>query len=338
LSVVAEATPPTHPSNRNLPLALLLSVVVGLVAGIVLAFLAENLTRRVRTGDEIERAAEAPVLCTVPPTRQVVEASTSGDGSGAGALRRLATFGSDSDEPHPAAVFNSGSAGEEAFRRLATALLAAATKRPFKTLLVTSADPGAGKTTVVANVGRALAQSRRAVLLVDANLRWPHIHDVYGLPNDHGLSDLLVSEHSQIVSARGIVSPPGSRGEPPIHPTSIPGLWILPSGNSVRDPAMLLGSPEMERWTDSVAAGFDYVIFDSPALLAASDAATLARTVDAVLLVTPGGIDRAQLGSALRELQAVDAHLIGVVVNEVAVRRDRREPADKPSSVQESHG
>ena len=122
LSVVAEATPPTHPSNRNLPLALVLSAVLGLVAGVALAFLAENLTRRFRTGDEIEQAVEAPILGTVPPTRQVADASTSGDGSRAGALRRLATtFGGDADGAQPAAVFNSGSAGEEAFRRLATA-------------------------------------------------------------------------------------------------------------------------------------------------------------------------------------------------------------------------
>ena len=202
LTIVAEATPPTGPSNRNLPLALVLSIVLGLVAGVAIAFLAENLTHRVRTGDEIERAADAPVLGTVPTTRQVADASTSGDGSRAGALRGLATtFGSDSGTPQPAAVFNSGSAGEEAFRRLATALLATATKQPFKTLLVTSADPGAGKTTVVANVGRALAQSRRAVLLVDANLRWPRLHDVYDVPNEHGLSDVLIPEKGEIVSS-----------------------------------------------------------------------------------------------------------------------------------------
>ena len=309
---------------------------------VAIAFLAENLTHRVRTGDEIERAADAPVLGTVPTTRQVADASTSGDGSRAGAWRGLATtFGGDSGAPQPAAVFNSGSAGEEAFRRLATALLAAATKQPFKTLLVTSADPRAGKTTVVANVGRALAQSRRAVLLVDANLRWPRLHDVFDVPNEHGLSEVLIPGESEIVSSPGgIIAPPGLLLEPPIQPTSISGLWILPSGDAVRDPAMLLGSPHMEKWTESVAAGFDYVIFDSPALLAVSDAATLARTVDAVLLVTPPDIDRAELTSAVRELQSVDARLIGVAVNEIAGQRDRREPAKTPKtpSVKEPSG
>ena len=103
---------------------------------------------------------------------------------------------------------------------------------------------------------------------------------------------------------------------------------------------MLLASPHMENWTESLAERFDYVIFDSPAMLAVSDAATLARTVDAVLLVTPPDIDRAQLASALRELQSVNARLIGVVVNEISGQRDRREPAKTPKtpSVKEPSG
>jgi capsular exopolysaccharide synthesis family protein len=321
ISVVAQATPPTRPSNRHLPLALALGLALGLIAALGLALVAENLTRRFRTRDEIEDAVQAPILATIPDVRQSASSAIFDHGSRAStALKRLAApFGVEAKQPHAAAVFNSGSSGEEAFRRLATALLAAGARRAFKIVLITSASPGEGKTTVVANVGRALAQSGRAVLLVDANLRSPQLDAVYAVPNERGLSDMLVPAPSNTVS------PSGAEPEPPITPTAISGLWVLPSGNAVRDPAMLLGSPQMENWIGSVARGFDYVIFDSPAVLAVSDAATLARSVDAVLLVTSPDIDRGRLEEAHRELHALDVRFLGVVVNKTFGQREKLE-------------
>jgi polysaccharide biosynthesis transport protein len=319
LSLVAEATSPTHPSNRELRLALVLGLGLGLIAAVGLAFLAENLTRRFRTGDEIERAVNSPILAMVPGAPRSTARSSSGNGSRAAR-----------EPPQPTAVFNSGSKSEEAFRRLATALLAANERRGFRTLLVTSADAGDGKTTVVANVGRAIAQSGRPVLLVDANLRSPTLHDVYGLPNEQGLSDILVPPRGETAS--------GPNSEPPLLPTGVAGLWMLPSGNAMRDPAMLLGSPRMETWIGSVARGFDYVIFDSPAVLDVSDAATLARSVDAVVFVTRPNVHRTRLASAHRELETLGVRFLGVVVNKVVSPRERQGAFEEtPGPVYDDH-
>jgi capsular exopolysaccharide synthesis family protein len=294
LSVVAKATPPTQPSNRHLGLTLGIALVLGLVASAGLAFLAENLTLRFRTRDEIEKAVEAPILAAIP---DVGEVATDG-------------------------VFNSGSKAEEAFRRLATAVLAAGAKEPLKTIMVTSAEPNQGKSTVVANLGRTLAQSGRSVLLVDANLRSPVLHEIYGLPNEEGLSDLLVA------------GPPEE--ERLLRPAGVPGLWILPAGSAANDPAMLLGSLEMERWVSSVENRFDFVLFDSPAVLGVTDPLALARSVDAVLLVAREDVLRDRLSLAHRELLRLNVRFLGIVINRVVGQRDQYEFFDEVAGVKES--
>jgi non-specific protein-tyrosine kinase len=293
LSVVAKATPPTHPSNRDLGLTLGIALVLGLVASAGLAFFAENLTLRFRTSDEIEKAVKAPILAAIP---DVSESPTGG-------------------------VFNSGSRAEEAFRRLATAVLAASAKEPLQTVVVTSAEPNQGKSTVVANLGRALAQSGRSVLLVDANLRSPVLHEIYGLPNEHGLSDILVGRSADEGSL--------------LRPTGVPGLWLLPAGSVANDPAMLLGSLEIERWVPSVESRFDFVLFDSPAVLAVSDPLALARSVDAVMFVAREDVLRDRLSLAHREVRQLDVRFLGVVINKVAGQRDQYEFFDEVAGVKE---
>ena len=301
LSLVVPAAPPSRPSNRHLTFALALALVLGLLAAVGLAFVAENFTLRFRTSDEIERAGQAPVLAVIP---DVGRSSTN-------------------------AIFNSGSKAEEEFRRLATSFLAAAgADESVHTVVVTSAEPKHGTSTIVANLGRTLAQSGRRVVVVDANLRTPVLHEAYGVPNEEGLSDFLTASSAE--------------REPSLRPTSVPGLWMLPAGAATSDPAMLLGSPRMERWVEGAARGlrrsdpgdrhraaawkeFDYVLFDSPAVLAVTDALMLARTADAVLLVARGDAHRERFSVAHRELRRLNARVLGIVVNKVPSRRHQFE-------------
>jgi len=277
LSLVTPAAQPSKPSNRHYVLVLLLAVALGLLGGVGLAFLAEGLTRRFRTPTEIEDTLQLPILATVPTVR----------GATAGA------------------VFNSGSQAEEAFRRLATALLAPRqADDPARTVLVTSARPGEGTSTVVANLGRSLAQAGRSVLLVDANLRSPVLHDVFSLENTSGLSDMLVDTRPQ----NGDLS----------APTTVPGLRLFAAGSPHLDPAMLLGSHHMETWIEAYRSRFDYILFDSPAVLAATDALPLARMADAVLLVARPDVPRESLILADRELAQMNGRPIGLIVNEAA--------------------
>jgi polysaccharide biosynthesis transport protein len=279
LSLVVPAAPPSGPSNRHLGLALALALVLGLLAAAGLAFVAENLTLRFRTSDEIEKAVQAPVLAAIP----------------------------DVGSTPASAIFNSGSRAEDAFRRLATSFLSAGADRSAHAVVVTSAEPNQGTSTVVANLGRTLAQSGRTVLVVDANLRTPMLHEIYGLPNEDGVSDFL--------------SDSSTEREPSLLPTSVPRLWMVPAGTATRDPAMLLGSPQMERWVLEVGKGFDYVLFDSPAVLAVTDALALARNADAVLLVTRPDAHRERFSVAHRELHRLNARFLGIVVNKVPSRR-----------------
>src|SRR5262245_15169764 len=230
ISLVVPASPPTRASNRHFALALGLGLILGLLAGTALAFLAERLSGRFRTSDEMEETVEAPVLATIPDV-----------GSGPGG-----------------AIFNSGSKAEEAFRRLATAFLAAAAKDSVQTVVVTSAEPHQGASTVVANLGRTLAQAGRTVLVVDANLRSPVLHEIYGLSNDGGLSDVLTDWHEDYM--------------PEVLPTSVPRLWLLPAGSDAEEAVRHLGSPQMERWLEATKEYFDFVLLDSPPVSEVTDA------------------------------------------------------------------
>jgi capsular exopolysaccharide synthesis family protein len=275
--LVVPAAPPTHASNRHLALALALGLALGLLAGTGLALLAEKLAGRFRTSDEMEEAVEAPVLATIP----------------------------DVGSRPTDAIFNSGSKAEEAFRRLATAFLAAGAKDSVQTVVVTSAEPDQGTSTIVANLGRTLAQTGRTVLVVDANLRSPVLHEFYGMSNEDGLSDVLSDWPEDYM--------------PEVLPTSVPRLWMLPAGNAPES-ARHLGSPQVERWLEATKEYFDFVLLDAPAVLEVTDAPSLARTADAVVLVARADAHRERFSAAHRELRRLHVGLLGIVVNKKSGR------------------
>jgi capsular exopolysaccharide synthesis family protein len=276
VSLTADAPRPSQPVNRNVKLALALGLALGLLGGAVLAFGAENLARRFRSRAEIEDSVDAPVLAAIPRVRRSAARS----------------------------VFNSGSEVEEAFRRLRTSLLLPL-QGQLPRVLVTSAEPGEGKSTVVANLGHSIAESGRSVLLLDADLRAPTLHKLFGLPNEKGLGDLL-SSASDGAAGSGVEL---------IRPTGQPNLFLLPAGRQVEDAATLLESSAMSRLFEELEQRFEVVIVDSPAVLAVSDALVMARYMDEVLLVVGSHIPPASLRLANQELTRIGASPLGVVVN-----------------------
>ncbi|HWH94437.1 MAG TPA: polysaccharide biosynthesis tyrosine autokinase [Baekduia sp.] len=313
VSLISEPTQPHSPDNRNLPLTLAIGFLLAAIAAPAVAFVAENLSRRFRTGDEIEASVGAPVLTAVP----LVETMPS---------RQL---------------FNNRSPAQEAFRRLRTTLLLrsrdeVAGVADRLTLLVTSARPGEGKSTVVANLGRALAESGRSTLLIDADLRVPVLHRFFDLENRRGLSDLLRAA-------------PGLRPEIAdlLEPSGVRGLDLLLAGDAVEDPPTLLGSPVAGELFATVAASYDYVIIDSPAVLAVTDALVLTRNAHGVLLVAGSNVQRDALRLAGQQLSRVGATVLGIVVNgaddpglypyldypylEGGARMERRPPTIEPT-------
>lgn len=248
-------------------------LVLGLLAGIALAFLYEYIDNRLYTKEQIEAVTNLQTLGQIPLAKKPHLFST-GNGWGDG----------------------------EAFRYLRTTLFFDHTSLP-RTLLITSAMPGEGKSTVVANLALAIAQSRRDVIVVDADLRLPTLHHLFNLPTDVGLSTIL-SGKTDLHAA--------------LQPTSDTHVRVITSGPTPSNPGELLDSPQFANLLEQLRQEADYVLFDSPASLAVSDAAVIAPQVDGVLLVVSRAHAVQEAVRAARTgLAAAGANFAGLVVNRV---------------------
>ncbi len=195
----------------------------------------------------------------------------------------------------------------EAFRRLRTNIRFASVDRPIKTLLITSADAVEGKSLTASNLAVSMAQAGLKVIIVDADLRRPRMHEIFGLRPQDGLTGALLDG-----------SPDGR-----LQPVQQEGLKVLPAGELPPNPAELLGSRRMRELLDLLSQQADVVLLDSPPLLPVTDAAVLAREVDGVLLlVDSGNTRRGAARQAIESLRQVGANVIGVVLNKVANGRD----------------
>ena len=175
----------------------------------------------------------------------------------------------------------------------------------MRTLIVTSATPGEGKSVTAANLAIVMAQLGLRVVLVDADTRKPTLHKLFQLNRQPGLSDALLAE-----------------GTPPQHywqKVDIPNLYILPSGIRPPNPAELLSSQRMRDFLAALHSEADVVILDSPPLLVVTDAAVLASNgCDVVLVVNARRTQQSALLRAAEALQRIEAHLCGVVMNELS--------------------
>ena len=191
----------------------------------------------------------------------------------------------------------------EAFRSLRTSVLLSAAECPPHSVLVTSTQPGEGKTTIAANLAIALAEVGKRVLLVDADLRSPSVHRLFGRHHDLGLVSYLAGREDW----RSVVRPSGTAG-----------LDLLTSGSVPPNPSELLSSPRMSTLLESAKERYEFVILDSAPMLALADSRILAPIVSGVLLVVKSGaIPGEQALQAQRGVRSVGANLIGVVLNRV---------------------
>jgi non-specific protein-tyrosine kinase len=196
----------------------------------------------------------------------------------------------------------------EAFRSLRTNLQFASAATPLKTIVVTSPSPEDGKTTVVANLANVVSQNNRKVVLVDADLRKPRIHKILELSNRTGLTDYFLSSQDHL---SGVIKKTPSRN-----------LFAITSGNLPPNPSELLGSDRMMEIVNLLAPHFNTIFYDTPPLLAVTDALVLAPRMDGVILVVdPRQTKRGAIKHAIEQLRQVNANLLGVVLNNVKVGR-----------------
>jgi len=194
----------------------------------------------------------------------------------------------------------------EAYRTLRTNLDFAGLDRALRTLVVTSAGMSEGKSTTLANLAIVSAQAGRRVILVDADLRRPTLHTVFGLANDAGLTTMMMDD--------------AALASPPLIKTAVDGLSVLTSGPLPPNPAEVMGSRRMEEIIAALAERADQVLFDTPPVVAVTDAAVLATKVDGVVLVVSAGHTRRDHArTAVQRLQQINARLVGAVLTNVQV-------------------
>ena len=283
LTVVEPATAPASPVGPRTLFNALLAAALGLLVVVGIAFVAEQLDDRVRDTDAVQDITGLSTL-------GVIARMTSGRGKKE--FYRLAGL------LYPRSAF------AEAYRTLRTNIEFASLDAPMRTVLVTSAAPGEGKTVTAANLAIVFAQSGRRVILVDADLRRPGVHEIFDLSNTRGLTDLL---RHQSISVDAVA-----------NPTEQDNLRVVTTGNLPPNPAELLGSKRMRTVVERLQEDADLVIFDSPPLLAVADAAVMSSFVDGTLFVIDAAKGRGRLVRMGREtLSKSGAKILGVVLNRV---------------------
>lgn len=193
----------------------------------------------------------------------------------------------------------------EAYRTLRTNIQFSSLDRELKTILATSTAPDEGKSTTIANLAVTMAQSEQRVILVDCDLRRPSLHTLFQVPNEVGLTSMILAQDDRLM---------------PLHPTEVQGLLLLTSGPLPPRPADILGSRRMQAVIERLKGEADVVLFDTPPVIAVTDAAVLASKVDGTLLVVKANqTTRERAKQARQILDKVKAHIIGVVLNDAAI-------------------
>ncbi len=263
-----------------------LGTALGMLAGLLLGLLVESADQSFRSPDEISQALRLPLVGAAPQIQFG---------------RRIL---SSDFEPALITIHRPRSQSAEAFRGVRTHLLAASKGEGHKIVLISSPEPGDGKSTISSNLAVTLAQSGKSVLLIDADMRRPTVHKLFGLPREAGLSDLLEEHAYDIDDILKTVTFDGGT------------LTVMTSGDCPHDPGERLMSSQFENMIGMLRDKFEWIIIDSPPVLAVTDSAILSRFADGVVLVVRmNGRSRMAAVRAVETLRSLGAHLVGVVAN-----------------------
>ncbi len=273
-------------------------LLAGLVLGITLAFVRESLDNSMKSAEDLERVIPAPAMAVILK-------------AGPSWLRIRGGSSQPSSGPVELTVMNRPrSSMAEAYRTLRTAVLLSTAPHPPQALLVTSSQPGEGKTCTAINLAFGLAQRGVRVLLVDADMRKPGVTRGLGLPeNGKGLSSVLSGADSL---------------DEVMHKfEAAPNLWVVPAGPRPPNPADLLASPTMAKLLQELRQRFEHVVVDSPPVLLVTDATLLSTLVDGVVLVVESGVTTSgAVVRAHKTLETAGARILGTVLNKLDLSTD----------------
>ena len=258
---------------------------VGMILAVGAAFFLEYLDDTIKTPDDVVRTLKLSTLGAITRIRPEGEAYQ----------HKLVS------SEHPRSPIS------EAYRTLRTNIQFSTLDKPAKTLLVTSPNPVEGKSVTAANLAVVMAQSGMKTLLVDSDLRRPTQHKLFQVPNQKGLTNMLLLD--ELVLDGNIQS------------VDIENLSVLTSGPIPPNPSELLGSGKMQALLQQLKAVYDVIVFDSPPALAVTDAAVMSRQMDGVVLVTDSGRTRRDMAVRAKEtLTKVGANILGVALNRLSER------------------
>ena len=297
IHLIDRAFPPSSPDRPKKGRTLLVGLAGGLVLGFLCSLLRETMDFSVASAEELETLLGVPTLAIVPDAGSVPKVLHRRQGAH---LQKNAV--STTLLRHPESML------AEAFRALRTSVLLSRPDGAHQLVLVTSANPGEGKTCTAVNLALALAQSGGEVLLIDADFRQPRVARSLGLANEPGLSDVLARK----ADLKDVL-------------TQLPGpeLKVLVAGSRPPNPADLLSSRSMRKLLQELRSRFTSVVIDTPPVLVISDANILASQVDAVVLVAESqATTRAAISRASKVITLSGGRILGTVLNKMDARRD----------------
>jgi polysaccharide biosynthesis transport protein len=283
IRVVDAAERPRDPASPRRGLNMLLALFGGGFLGIGLAFFFEYLDNRIKTPDEIKAHLGLPPLGMLPAIEM-------------------------KDGVYPLISNGLPPKFVEAFRGVRTNVIFGSAEEGSRSLLVTSTGPGEGKTMCASNLAVSLAQTGQRVLLIDADMRKPKVHEAFGAKQEPGLSNLLVGD---------------AKASECVRKSKTSGLWLLPSGKTPPNPAELLGSQRFRDFHQSLKEHFEWIVIDSPPVMAVIDAAVIGHLASGVVFVVGAEMtSRHNAKHALDQLENARAKFVGGVLNKVEIEKN----------------
>jgi capsular exopolysaccharide synthesis family protein len=284
IRVVDAAEVPRAPISPNVQRSVTLSLVAGLSVALGLVLFIEYLDSRLKTPNDLKAYLGVPFLGLIPAAAR------------------------SKNDPNPLITAAGATNFSEAFKSVRTNVLFSTAEDGLRTLVVTSAGPGEGKSTCAANIAIALGQAGQRVLLLDADMRRPRVNEIFEIPQEPGLSNLLTgnAKASEVIQKS----------------QTVPNLWLMPAGHIPPNPAELLSSPRFLDLIGALDDHFDWVVLDTPPVLVVADSMIAANKATGVVFVV--GADqtsRHAARNAVEQLEGANANVIGSVLNRANVQR-----------------
>ncbi len=304
IRIVEEAQEPQRPIKPNRKMNMIIAFVIGAGLGIGAALLLNSLDSKIRTFDDVRRYVNLSILGTIPfihISEQDIEDIDKTVKDTETDTKSLEIF-KNQIEARLITSYAPKSSASESFRILRTNILAKKKKEESLTALITSAGPKEGKTTIHSNLAIALAQMEAKVVLVDLDLRRPMIHTLFSMKKENGISDFLYDKSTKLENF--------------IERTQVPNLDIITSGYIPPNPSELLASKRTDEALAILKEKYDYILLDSPPVIAVTDSMVLAKKADLLLMVVKiGTVDKHVIKRAKELLDNIDVSITGAIIN-----------------------